>query len=472
MPTVSAFIPKFYFPDSSGNPGNAWKIYTYAPGTVTPQSSYTDSTGNTANANPVIADSRGEINLWLDVSLLYKIVVKDSSDVTIWTVDNFNPVYDNTDIYVATVGGTVDVITLTPTTPLAAYAAGQKLYFIASGANTTNVTVNVSGLGAKALTKNGTTALVAGDIPSGALIGIQYDGTRFQVIGSVTARGAITSSDFTMSTARLLGRTTAATGAIEELSVAGTLSMTGGVLTGKTRLPIRASAATETLVAADMGKMVVTSTASTLTLPLLSAVTDGDIIGFHLNAGVSVTVQRQGTNELSWNGLATLNSVRLASFGDYLFLVADTATSRWRVLSEHIQGPFFRAQYEGVGQSIGTNTVTKLQFNTETADSHGYYDPTTNFRFTPLIPGWYMVSISAYISGAAAARSAVILFKNGVEYTYGQRSYSLNDGVYTVSSPVQMNGTTDYVEAYGITIDAAGTFDDTIESNFTAVRIR
>lgn len=286
------------------------------------------------------------------------------------------------------------------------------------------------------------------------------------------ASGAITSSDFTMSTARLLGRTTASTGAIEEISVARGLDLSGGVLTGITRLPIRGSSSTETLVAADMGKVVVTSTASTLTLPLLSAVTDGDIIGFQLNGAAAVTVQRQSTDELSWNGVANLNSVKLTQFGDYLILWADKTSSRWRVLSEHIQGPYFRAQYEGAGHSIGTSTLTKLQFNTEISDSHCYYDPTTNFRFTPLIPGWYMVSASAYISGAAANRSAAIIYKNGVEYTYGQRSYSPNDGVYTVAFPVYFNGSTDYVEIYGISADAAGTFDDAIESNFSAVRIR
>ena len=92
-----------------------------------------------------------------------------------------------TAVYCATVGGTADVITLTPSPALTAYAAGNKFFFIASGANTTNVTVNVSGLGAKAITKRGSTALVANDIISGALVGIQYDGTRFQIITPIGA---------------------------------------------------------------------------------------------------------------------------------------------------------------------------------------------------------------------------------------------------------------------------------------------
>lgn len=88
-------------------------------------------------------------------------------------------IQDGTGVYVGTVGGTADVITLTASPAITAYAAGQTFRFIASGANTTNVTVNISSLGAKAVTKNGTTALVAGDIPSGMMATITYDGTRF-----------------------------------------------------------------------------------------------------------------------------------------------------------------------------------------------------------------------------------------------------------------------------------------------------
>ena len=94
-------------------------------------------------------------------------------------------IQDGTGIYIATVGGTVDVITLTASPAITAYAAGQTFRFLAAGANTTSVTVNVSGLGAKALTKNGSTALVAADIPSGTMVEMTYDGTRF-ITNSVT----------------------------------------------------------------------------------------------------------------------------------------------------------------------------------------------------------------------------------------------------------------------------------------------
>ena len=88
----------------------------------------------------------------------------------------------NTGKYTATVGGAVDAITLTPSPAWTSYGAGMDIYFIASGANTGATTANISGLGNKAVTKNGATALSAGDIPSGGVIHLVYDGTRLQKI--------------------------------------------------------------------------------------------------------------------------------------------------------------------------------------------------------------------------------------------------------------------------------------------------
>lgn len=98
-------------------------------------------------------------------------------------------IQDGTGVYVSTVGGTADVITLTPSPAITVYAAGQRFSWIASGSNTTNVTVNVSGLGAKALTKRGSSALVANDITSGSMIEAEYDGTRFQLLNVFVATG-------------------------------------------------------------------------------------------------------------------------------------------------------------------------------------------------------------------------------------------------------------------------------------------
>lgn len=84
--------PKFYEHDENGAPLSGGKVYTYAAGTTTPLATYTTSTGGTPNTNPVILDSSGRANIWIDGSKLYKFIVKDSSDATIYTVDNIgNP---------------------------------------------------------------------------------------------------------------------------------------------------------------------------------------------------------------------------------------------------------------------------------------------------------------------------------------------------------------------------------------------
>lgn len=89
MPTVYALTPKMQVFGADGYFGVGYKLYTYDAGTSTPASTYTSSTGSSANTNPVIADSRGEFDLWLDASKLYKFILKTDADVTVWTVDNF-----------------------------------------------------------------------------------------------------------------------------------------------------------------------------------------------------------------------------------------------------------------------------------------------------------------------------------------------------------------------------------------------
>lgn len=79
--------PVMQFFDSNGDPLVGGKVYTYAAGTSTPLATYTDQGGATPNANPVILDSRGEAAIWFGGSS-YKLVLKTSADVLIWTADN------------------------------------------------------------------------------------------------------------------------------------------------------------------------------------------------------------------------------------------------------------------------------------------------------------------------------------------------------------------------------------------------
>jgi hypothetical protein len=55
-------------------------------------------------------------------------------------------------------------------------------YFVAGGANTGAVTLNIDSLGLRNMTREGSVALVAGDILSGEVCVVVYDGTRFQLL--------------------------------------------------------------------------------------------------------------------------------------------------------------------------------------------------------------------------------------------------------------------------------------------------
>jgi hypothetical protein len=79
--------PKMQFFDANGNPLNGGKVYTYAAGTSTPLVTCQDSTCSAINTNPVILDSGGYGSIWLSTAG-YKLNLKTSADVNVWTVDN------------------------------------------------------------------------------------------------------------------------------------------------------------------------------------------------------------------------------------------------------------------------------------------------------------------------------------------------------------------------------------------------
>jgi hypothetical protein len=77
--------------DNNGNPLSGGKIFTYAAGTTTPQTTYTSSSGSTAHSNPIILDAAGRVpggEIWLNYTQTYKFIVRTSTDVLIATYDN------------------------------------------------------------------------------------------------------------------------------------------------------------------------------------------------------------------------------------------------------------------------------------------------------------------------------------------------------------------------------------------------
>lgn len=102
-------------------------------------------------------------------------------------------VQDAAFIYAAD-SGAADVYAITLAPAITAYATGALYLFKAANTNTGASTLNVNGLGAKAIQKRGA-ALAAGDIAANNLVAVVYDGTQFQLVSPIVT--AVTPSPIT-----------------------------------------------------------------------------------------------------------------------------------------------------------------------------------------------------------------------------------------------------------------------------------
>ena len=120
--------------------------------------------------------------------------------------------------------------------------------------------------------------------------------------------------------------------------------------------------------------------------------------------------------------------------------------------------PTFQARLSASVTHSNT-TWTKVAFDVEDWDNAGWYDNTTNYRFTPLVAGYYQFTITLSQSDGSGdqIRSIGSISKNG-DYGNG-RVWDLDfagsgfaglDESKTQSGSMMYyaNGTTDYFEAY------------------------
>jgi len=84
------------FFDNSGAVLAGGLLYTYAAGTTTPLATYQESSGSTVHTNPIILDSAGRVptEVWMTAGSAYKLVLKTSTSVSVWTMDNLSGIND------------------------------------------------------------------------------------------------------------------------------------------------------------------------------------------------------------------------------------------------------------------------------------------------------------------------------------------------------------------------------------------
>ncbi len=92
-----------------------------------------------------------------------------------------NQIQSNAPAFQATDTGTANAYVVALSPAVTAYAAGQAFTFKAGAASTTASTLNVNGLGTKAIKKLHDQDIASGDIESGSIVTVVYDGTNFQM---------------------------------------------------------------------------------------------------------------------------------------------------------------------------------------------------------------------------------------------------------------------------------------------------
>lgn len=79
-------MPSHQFLGTDGKPLAGGLLYTYQPGTLVPKVTYVDSLGSAQNTNPVVLDSAGRAQIWLDGA--YNMRLFSSTNVLQWSIDN------------------------------------------------------------------------------------------------------------------------------------------------------------------------------------------------------------------------------------------------------------------------------------------------------------------------------------------------------------------------------------------------
>lgn len=239
-------------------------------------------------------------------------------------------------------GGTATNITAVGPVSMTAYALGQRFFFTPLANNPGgSVTININGLGNRAITKLGITSLVAQDLLIGVVAEIAYDGAGFQLINPQTF-------NLTNVVPVTNGGTGATTAAVARTNL--------GIKVAGNYSSYQAVGGTTTLTVADIGKIFEASVvAPTVNLPVGSTCALGD--AFHF--ANSMVVTRQSTDQIVGLGGTLVNSF---TTGNYPITVTWRGGGVWSIADGAVRAlnanPGYMNLPGGVFQQFGSSVVT------------------------------------------------------------------------------------------------------------------
>lgn len=196
------------------------------------------------------------------------------------------------------------------------------------------------------------------------------DASLATAIAGKASTGDVTASGLTMATARLLGRSTASTGSIEEISVGSGLTLSGGVLSSSGSFAPDSNLATTIASISPGNNLAIPSGATLLDFSSTGTITgfsstgqpDGKIIAIFVRSGILTLSNESGSSSAS-NRIVTGQGDLVAHAGSMITLCLVRNASgvlRWAILGTSTP-PIFtsNSDVERSASSLYVDTVVR-----------------------------------------------------------------------------------------------------------------
>lgn len=159
-------------------------VFTYEAGSTTPAPTYTDSTGNTQNTNPIILDAYGSASIFIppNVGLKFSVFDQNGNQLPGYPVDQ---IIDAAllSIYGGIDTGSVNSYIITFNSPLPTDTDGTIIFWVPSNSNTGASTLNANGAGPQPILNPNGTQLGANQIIAGQFVSTIYLNGIWQLYG-------------------------------------------------------------------------------------------------------------------------------------------------------------------------------------------------------------------------------------------------------------------------------------------------
>ena len=212
-------------------------------------------------------------------------------------------------------------------------------------------------------------------------------------------------------------------------------------------------------------------TISGSTIVFSDALTASDSIDFILVLGdvLSIGTPSDGTvgfAKVTSNLITGATAETSIAGGDSVLIYDDSASALRKMTKTNlfsgvaVNAPAFFA-YATANQNFTNGVESKIVFDAELFDTASCFDSTTNYRFTPNVAGYYDITAGINFSANTSVSRFLTIKKNGS--VIGSHTIQQANGTNFIDAKMsilmEMNGSTDYVEAFasqnsGVTLNS------------------